>query len=146
MTPDSFFNLSCGIVTVGWIIIFFLSPFWKGWDKPTVGVIAFLVAAIYTYLNVSNFSMSTVKNFSSLEGVGIIFQNPYLLAAAWAHILAMDLMVAVWIKRNSVKLGISHWKIIPSLIFSLLFGPFGFILYLLTRWMCTKQYFADNAM
>jgi hypothetical protein len=144
MTPDLIFQLSCLLTAIGWVILFFFSPFWRGWDKVTVGIVVLIPALVYTYLNASNFSLSNIKNFSSLSGVKIVFSNPYLLTAAWAHFLAMDLMVAVWIKKNSVKLGIAHWKILISLFFTCLLGPFGWVLYLLTRWIVTKKYFSEN--
>jgi apolipoprotein N-acyltransferase len=72
------------------------------------------------------------------------FQNKALVMAAWLHFLVFDLFGAVWIKKNSLQHGIKHAWILPSLIFTCLFGPLGYLLYLLTRWVKTKEYFSEN--
>ena len=144
MTPGIFFTVTCIIAAVGWIIILVASPFWMGYDKFIIGVIIALLAATYTWLNFTNFDPTILKKFSTLDGVAELFQNGSLLTAAWVHIMAMDLLAAVWIKNNSIKHGIGHLLIIPSIIFSCVFGPLGFLIYLLTRWIKTKNYFAEN--
>lgn len=144
MTPDTVFLITCSIAAVGWIILLFLSPFWMGYDKFIVGIIIALLAISYTWLNFSNFDPGLLKKFSSLEGIGELFANPFLRTAAWDHFLAFDLLAAVWIKRNSVMHNIGHVFIIPALIFTCMLGPLGFLIYLFTRWLKTKKYFTEN--
>jgi heme A synthase len=144
MTPDTIFLLSSGIAAIGWITILLISPFWPDFDKFLVGIIIALLALVYTGLNLANFHVSDGAKFATLDGVAALFQNKALLTAAWVHILAFDLLTAVWIKRNAMKLGIPHAWILPSLIFSCLLGPLGFLLYLLTRWIRARSYFAEN--
>jgi hypothetical protein len=144
MSPAAMFELTSLFAGIGWIVVLFVSPYWAGFDKFLIGLIITLLACVYTGLNFSNFSPDILKNFSSLEGVMKLFQIPDLVNAAWVHIMAFDLFVAVWIKKNSLSLGISHGWIIPSLIFTCPFGPLGFLLYLLTRWIRTKNYFSIN--
>jgi hypothetical protein len=64
--------------------------------------------------------------------------------AGWVHYLAFDLMTGLFIKRNALKHGISHWLLIPCLFLTFMFGPIGLLLYFLIRLIITKQYFADN--
>ena len=144
MTADSIFQITCALAAVGWIILLFASPFWMGYDKFVVSIVIALLAISYTWLNFSNFDPGILKKFSSLDGIAEIFQNRFLLTAAWVHFLAFDLLTAVWIKRNSVMHNIGHVLIIPALIFSCMLGPLGFLIYLLTRWIKTKKYFAEN--
>jgi hypothetical protein len=144
MTPDTVFLITCTIAAVGWIILLFVSPFWMGYDKFLVGIVIALLAISYTWLNFSNFDPGLLKKFTSLEGIKKIFRNDFLLTAAWDHILAFDLLAAVWIKRNSVMHNISHLLIIPALFFTCMLGPLGFLIYLLTRWIKNKNYFAEN--
>jgi len=103
MTPDLIFQLSSGIAFIGWLILACLSPFWASWDKVVVGIIIALLSLIYSYLNFANFSVGNLENFSSLKGVEIVFKNRELVMAAWAHIMAMDLMVAVWMKKKRIE-------------------------------------------
>jgi hypothetical protein len=144
MTPDTLFQVTCLFAAVGWIIILFVSPFWNGYDKFVIGVVVAVLALTYSYLNFSNFQPDILSKFSTLDGVQSLFQNKSLVLAAWVHFLAFDLLVAVWEKNNSVKHGIKHLLIIPALIFTCMLGPLGFLIYLLTRWLKTKTYFADN--
>ncbi len=144
MTPDTIFLITCSIAAVGWIVILLESPFWAGYDKFVMGIVISLLAISYSWLNFSNFDPGILKKFSTLEGVGELFRNKYLLAAAWVHFLAFDLLAAVWIKNNSVKHGIGHLLIIPALFFTCMLDPLGFLIYLLTRFIKTKNYFAGN--
>jgi ABA4-like protein len=144
MTPDTLFLLSSGIAAIGWATLILISPFWPGFDKFLVGIIIALLALVYTGLNFANFHVSDAAKFGSLDGVAALFQNKALLTAGWVHFLAFDLLTAVWIKKNAVKLGIPHAWILPALVFSCLLGPLGFLLYLLTRWIRTRAWFAKN--
>ena len=144
MTPDTLFLLSSCIASIGWITLLFISPFWSGFDKFLVGIIIALLALVYTGLNFANFNVGDAAKFGSLDGVAALYQNKALLCAGWVHFLAFDLLTAVWIKKNAMKFGIPHVWILLALIFSCLLGPLGFLLYLLTRWIRTRNYFAEN--
>lgn len=144
MSPDTIFTVSCLFSGLGWLALLILSPYWRNYDKFVIGIVAAVLALVYTSLNFANFSMGIIQGFSSLEGVAGLFENKYLLMACWAHILVFDLIGATWIKKNSAKHGISHLAVIPALIFTCIFGPFGILIYLATRWIKTGKYFADN--
>lgn len=73
-----------------------------------------------------------------------LFQNQKLVVAGWVHYLAFDLLTGIFIKKNSLKYGISHWFIIPCLLFTFMLGPVGLLLYLLMRFIQTRDYFAEN--
>ncbi len=144
MTADKLFQLSSLVSGIGWIIILVVSPYRKNFDKFVLGIVVVMIAALYTWMNMSNFDPSVFKSFSTLKGVSGLFQNDDLLLACWLHILAFDLVVGVWIKKNAVKHGISHAATLPALILCIPFAPFGFIIYIVTRWIVTKKYFAEN--
>lgn len=144
MTPDSLFQVSCIIAAVGWIVIIFVSPFWAWWDKFVMGVVITLLALIYSYLNLTNFHPSDVKGFGSLDGILGLYQNKYILLAGWVHIMAFDLIGAIWLKKNAIRHGLSHWTILIPIIFTCLLGPLGFLLYLIIRAFKTRSIFTDN--
>ena len=144
MDPDTIFKVTCILAAIGWVILLFVSPYWAGYDKFLTGVVIALLALTYTLLNFTNFDPDILSKFSTLDGIQSLFQNKALLLAAWEHFMTFDLLVAVWIKKNSVKLGIRHWMIIPALIFTCMLGPLGYLIYLLTRALKTRNYFADN--
>ena len=144
MNLETLFKLSSIIAGVGWIVLIFISPYWKAWDKFLAGVIIVILALTYSFLNFTNFKPDNLSDFFSLDGIQSLYINKALLLAGWEHFLAFDLLVAVWIKRNSIKYGIRHWVILPAIIFTCMLGPLGFLIYLLTRWIKTKNYFAEN--
>ena len=128
---------------IGWLILIVL-PMWHSSDKFIIGIIVTLFAIIYTYYIVTNISAIDMKSFGSLKGVTALFTNPLAVLIGWVHYLAFDLMAGLFIKKNSLKYGISHWLVIPCMLLTFMFGPVGLLLYLLIRWLYTKQYFADN--
>lgn len=144
MTPDSIFQLCSTIAMVSWLVLIVISPFWFDTDKLLIGVVITLFAIVYAWLISQSFAADDFEKFSTLDGVMQLFTNKTAVAAGWVHYLAFDLMVGIWIKKNSMKYGISHWLIIPCLLFTFMLGPVGLLLYLIIRFIRTKQYFADN--
>ncbi len=143
MTPDTVFQLCNAIAMIGWIILITI-PMWPSSDKFIIGIIVALFAIIYTFYIVTNLSAIDMKSFSSLKGVTALFANPLAVLLGWVHYLAFDLMVGIWIKKNSLKYGINHWLIIPCLLLTFMFGPIGLLVYLLIRFVKTRNYFTAN--
>jgi hypothetical protein len=72
-------------------------------------------------------------NFSTLAGVTTLFANPWLLLAGWMHYLAFDLLIGTWEARDSVERGVPRLLLVPCLFLTLMFGPTGWLLYMLVR-------------
>jgi heme A synthase len=144
MSPDSIFQICNSIAMIGWLILILVSPFWIQADKFVIGIIVTLFAIVYVWLIVQNFNPGDFQKFGSLNGVMELFTNRAVVTGGWIHYLAFDLMAGIWIKRNSIKYNISHWLIIPCLLFTFMLGPAGLLLYLIIRLIATKQYFAEN--
>jgi hypothetical protein len=144
MTPDSIFQLSNTIALLGWLILVIASPFWVSFDKLLIGIVVTLFAITYFWLLAQNFKFSDMEKFSTLDGVMELFTSKIAVTTAWLHFLAFDLMAGIWIKKNAVQHGIKHWILLPCFFFTFMIGPVGVLLYLLIRFVHTKQYFADN--
>ncbi len=69
----------------------------------------------------------------SLGGIQTFLSTPSGTLAAWAHMLALDLFTGGWIYRQAQRLHAPGWVRIGSLLFTLLSGPFGLLLFLLWR-------------
>lgn len=69
----------------------------------------------------------------SLAHLRIAFLNDKILLAAWAHYLIFDLFVGTWIAKKCIEENISKWIKFPSLFFTLMFGPLGFLLFQMLR-------------
>jgi hypothetical protein len=51
----------------------------------------------------------------------------------WVHYLAFDLLIGHWEVRDAQSRGIPHALVLPSLALTFLFGPAGWLLYLVLR-------------
>lgn len=146
MTPSMLFNLINIAAAVGWILILVISRFWKGADAFLVCIVVAILAAAYSYFNFAHIGEAGgVAGFSSYEGVTKILSNPWLIDAAWAHIVGVDLIVGMLIKNNAAKHGIHYGVVVVILLITIAFTPMGLLLYLLVRWAKTKQYFESLA-
>ena len=143
MNPDQVFGICNVIALSGWLVLIFL-PGWFSSDKFIVGVIITLLAIVYTSIIINHFSIRNVNNFSTVSGVSELFKNPYLLVAGWVHYLAFDLLAGVFMRKNAIIHVISHWVLIPCLLLTFVLGPAGLLLYLLIRFITTRNYFEIN--
>ena len=78
--------------------------------------------------------------FGTLEGVAILFGNPYVLTAGWIHYLAFDLFIGAWEVQDSQQRNISHWLVILCLLLTFMLGPTGLALYLIIRTVKTRRF------
>ena len=82
----------------------------------------------------------TVKGgFGSLEEVMLLFKNPKAVLAGWIHYLVFDLLTGRWIALEAIKNGISKWYIGPCLLFTLMLGPVGFLLFTILKYFHLKK-------
>ena len=71
--------------------------------------------------------------FGSIDAVRALFQSDAMLVAGWLHYLAFDLFVGAWQVRTARAEGIPHLLVIPCLALTFLFGPVGFLAFLILR-------------
>jgi len=144
MSAEFLFKLIAAIGGIGWFSLILLSPFWKKVDYFVIGLVVAVLAVFYTFLNFGHIGDAGGPTaFLSYDGVIKVFGNPYLVDGAWAHILAVDLLMAVWMKNSAAKSGINYWLMIPVFLLTMMFAPLGFLVFQLIRWMKTKAYFVD---
>ncbi len=137
MQPEPIFSFANTFVLIGWILLIVAFRWKYTLTLVRLGVV-FLLSVLYTILIITHFGDSE-GGFGSLAEVSQLFENPWSLLAGWVHYLAFDLFVGSWEVENAQKLGISHWFIIPCLLFTFLLGPIGLLLYLILRTVYTKR-------
>lgn len=142
MTNDQIFQLSSTLAMLGWLLLIFL-PGWKWTGRIVLGFIITLFCLVYIFTLSKSFSANDFKSFGTLAGVMKLFTSEGAVLAGWLHYLAFDLMVGLFILHEARKHNISHWFIIPCLVFTFMLGPVGLLLFLLTRYIKTKQYFGS---
>jgi len=71
--------------------------------------------------------------FDTLDNVMLLFTQKEVALAGWIHFLAFDLFVGAWVVRTARRIGMSHWLVLPILPVTLMFGPAGYLLFLVLR-------------
>jgi Domain of unknown function (DUF4281) len=132
MTPEGLFSIVNPIALVGWILLIVLPR--QRWvaNIAAAWAIPGLLALIYVGV-IGTHIVGSPGGFSSLPAVAMLFANPWLLLAGWIHYLAFDLFVGSWEARDARERGVPHLVLMPCLLLTFLFGPAGWLLYLLAR-------------
>ncbi len=135
MTVEQIFSIANLLSVLGWILLALLPH--RRWvtDVMAGKAVPALFAVAYIAIVIAVFPRAE-GSFSTLAGVAVLFANPWLLLAGWLHYLAFDLLIGTWEARDSVERGVPRWLLVPCLFLTLMFGPMGWIIYMLvrTRW------------
>ncbi len=138
MKPETLFQVCNTAAPFGWLLMA-VAPRWS-WTRKLIlsGLFPLLLSLIYLGIIVTTFG-SSEGSFSSHAGVMKLFEDPYAVTAGWIHYLAFDMFIGAWEVTDSHKHNIAHWKIIPCLVLTFLFGPIGLLAYFLVRYLKTRQ-------
>lgn len=138
MKAEYVFSATNTLALVGWLLLVVL-PRWQ-WTKKAVlsGLVPLLLSFAYLIL-ILRFFGKAEGGFDSLANVMKLFTNEWVVLAGWIHYLAFDLFVGIWEVKDAQEKQISHWLVIPCLIFTFLFGPIGFLIYVILRFFSAKK-------
>lgn len=131
MTPADLFLLSNAIVLPGWILLAVL-PAWKWTRILAAYAIPVGLSVLYSIVMVSDVGRFS-GSFASIQDVGHLFQNEWLLLAGWVHYLAFDLFVGAWEVRDAQRLEVPHMYVLPCLALTFIAGPIGLTAYFVVR-------------
>jgi hypothetical protein len=131
MTPDALFGIANLTALATWIALAALPG--VRWIPAVLApvVVPAVLAGLYLVLIVTNWGGP--GGFATLGDVAMLLSNPWLLLAGWVHYLAFDLIVGSWEVRDARERGVPHWAVLPCLVLTFLFGPAGWLLYLIVR-------------
>jgi len=104
MQPEILFSLFSTVAMVGWLILIILPRRW-----------------------------SWLNQIPALANVQLLFTNPMATLAGWVHYLAFDLFVGGWIAKKADELHISRLIQAPILLATFMFGPLGYLLFMLLK-------------
>lgn len=137
MSAEMLFKLCTWSVLPVWILLA-VAPGWRvtRWVSGSAAI-PLALAAVYATL-VALYFGGAEGDMDSLQGLGKLFANPWVLLAGWVHYLVFDLFVGTWIVSDARRLGFTglwHLAIVPCLFLTLMLGPVGFLLYFVAfRW------------
>jgi len=133
MTPNDVFSLVNLLALPMWILMIFL-PKWKV-TRYLIDfkIIPIVLSVIYVIYIIQSVLGGGEMDFGSLSSVMQLFTEENAVLAGWVHYLAFDLLVGMWILDNNKTLGIHKLLIAPCLFLTFMFGPVGFLLFILLQ-------------
>ncbi len=133
---NSLFSYGNMLAMVGWIALV-VALFAKSVRPRIIVGTRFIIPVLFAlaYIALLTMGVDAFKDggFSSITQVRALFMNDNALTAGWLHYLAFDLFVGTWIVEDGTRRGVMPWLIIPCLALTFMFGPAGYLLYLLLR-------------
>jgi len=137
VSTDELFSIANLTAMAGWVILIFLPRRWP----PLFWIAQFIIPGVlalgYATLALVYFAGGE-GGFGSIADVRLLFQQDEILLAGWIHYLAFDLFVGAWIARRSDEAGIPRLIQAVFLGFTFMYGPAGFVLFLITRALMTR--------
>ena len=145
ITPDHVFGFTSQMVLPGWLLLIFL-PRWIGtrW-LVHAGILPVMLGMCYLGIVGPVMARGELhfSEFGSFAGVKNLFQNDWIIVGGWVHYLAFDLWTGAWEVRDSSRIGLSHFLVIPCLCLSFMLGPIGLLLYFLLRWTFKRRFVVE---
>jgi hypothetical protein len=134
MDSATIFLLSNGVVMPFWLLMIIL-PRWQ-WTQRIIAspLIAAPPALLYALMVVPQLAtlLPAVSN-PDLAALATMLGTPAGTAIAWAHFVAFDLLVGRWAYLDSRERNVQPLLMAPVLFFILMFGPLGYLAYLVVR-------------
>ncbi len=140
MNPDALFQIASTMALAGWLALaaFPLLP-----RLATAVALALPLALSLLYAGlVLTFWAGAEGGYGTLPQVMQLFDQREIALAGWVHYLAFDMLVGLWIARTARARGIPHLLVLPCLALTFLFGPSGFLTFVILATALRKGAFA----
>jgi hypothetical protein len=139
LTPSIVFSIANMLVLPTWLLLI-IAPKWKITRFLTdYKVIPLLLAVTYGFYVITGLLKTGLPDFSDLKSVMELFTEEKAVLTGWIHYLAFDLLVGMWIVNENRTLGIHKGIMVPCLLGTFMFGPLGFLLFMLIKFFKTKK-------
>ena len=132
MLFEQLFSSASTLAMLGWVILIFLPRRWKWVNLIPAIIIPLVLSLVYSVL-IARYFFSAEGGFDTLANVQQLFTFPAAALAGWVHFLAFDLYVGGIVARQADELGLSRLIQAPILLLTFMFGPFGFLLFMLVK-------------
>lgn len=133
MTPTEVFSVVNTIAMPMWLLMIIV-PKWKATRfLIDFKVIPLALSLVYAFYIIQALRIGGWMDFGSLAAVMALFTEENALLAGWVHYLAFDLLVGMWILDENKKIGIHQLLLVPCLLLTFMFGPLGFLLFMIIK-------------
>ena len=130
MTPDILFDIANPLALLGWVLLV-AAPLAPRILTILSGlVIPGILSVLYVALILAHW-WDAPGDFTSLQNVMALFEDPPMALAGWVHFLAFDLCVGTWGWLQARAAGVPHLLTIPALLLTFMFGPTGLLVFLI---------------
>jgi len=136
MDLSTIFSAGNTIALTGWLAMLvglFFGParkpafLYSGLILPAAIAVAYL--ALLAMAMTGQFGAGAKMDFSSLAGVRGLLGSDSGATIGWFHYLAFDMVVGTWVARDGLARGLWGIALVPILALVFLFGPVGFLIY-----------------
>lgn len=138
-TLDTIFNIINIIPLPTWLLMIF-APNWNITHKIVKShITSVIISIIFVILNIIFFANDTDKfnitGFFSLNMITYVFTKKFIVLIGWVHYLAFDLLIGSWIFLDNFnnENQVSHILMIICFILTYVFGPSGFLFYVIIK-------------
>ena len=132
MSFEQLFSSASTLAMLGWLILIFLPRGLKWLNVVPSLLIPLVLSLLYSYL-IARYFFSAEGGFDSLAHVQQLFTYPAAALAGWVHYLAFDLFVGGVVAKQADEIGLSRLLQAPVLLLTFMFGPFGYLLFMLIK-------------
>lgn len=134
MTPSDVFSYAGMLVMPMWILLIFL-PKWRVTQfLINYKVVPLALSIVYTvYIIKGILILGGMMDFGSLQSVMSLFTEENAVLAGWVHYLAFDLLIGMWMIQQNKDVGIHQVLMAPCLLGTFMFGPLGFLLFIIMK-------------
>ena len=143
MKAEQLFSIANSLALICWLLLAVFPRRKLTGIAVLSGGVPLLLSAAYLIL-VALFFFSANGGFGSLPDVMKLFTNEWVALAGWLHYLAFDLLIGGWEVSEAQAKGISHLLVIPCLFLTFMFGPVGFLLFVVLRFFLAKEVKNDS--
>jgi Domain of unknown function (DUF4281) len=127
-------KFASSLALAGWAVLVAL----PGWTFGRRVLTRVLIPAVLALAYIALFpplAFDAPGGYGSIADITtLLTSDPRIILAAWIHYLVFDMLVGNWIVTDARRRGIRHWTIVPALVLTFLFGPFGWLVYRAQRW------------
>lgn len=131
-TLDAAFTFGSQLAVLGWLSLILL-PRWRGVSALLAGMLIPATLSLGYVVLIAVHWHDAKGGFSSLDDLAALFGSRPLLLAGWLHYLAFDLLLGNWILRRAQEAKLPHPLVVPVLLATFLFGPIGYLAFLLLK-------------
>lgn len=127
------FIIANGLALFGWAFLIFARNSLIAQGLVRNLALPVVLAIAYSGLLINEIAFGAASGnggFTSLTKVMGMFEAPNGALMAWTHFLVFDLFVGAWMVEMAERANVSSMRLAPALVLTMLFGPVGFLYYL----------------